>query len=143
MAAAVSAAGGGARVGLVDDNPDAGGQIWRASRRLSGDRVTRGWFDRLDRSAVELIPGAAVLAAPRPGGLVADVSGRLLSLQYNKLILATGARELLLPFPGWTLPNVTAVGGLQALVKAGLPIAGENASSSPAADRCCSRWRPV
>ena len=41
------------------------------------------------------------------------------------MILATGARELFLPFPGWTLPNVMGAGGLQALVKSGLPIDGK------------------
>jgi NADPH-dependent 2,4-dienoyl-CoA reductase/sulfur reductase-like enzyme len=46
-------------------------------------------------------------------------------MRYEKLILATGARELFLAFPGWTLPNVMGVGGLQALVKSGLPIEGK------------------
>jgi NADPH-dependent 2,4-dienoyl-CoA reductase/sulfur reductase-like enzyme len=41
------------------------------------------------------------------------------------LILATGARERFLPFPGWTLPNVVGAGGLQVLVKTGLPIEGK------------------
>ncbi|MDI9674875.1 FAD/NAD(P)-binding oxidoreductase, partial [Pseudomonas aeruginosa] len=40
---------------------------------------------------------------------------------YRRLVLCTGARELLLPFPGWTLPGVTGAGGLQALAKGGLP----------------------
>ena len=40
-------------------------------------------------------------------------------------MLATGARERFLPFPGWTLPNVMGAGGLQAMVKSGLPIAGK------------------
>jgi NADPH-dependent 2,4-dienoyl-CoA reductase/sulfur reductase-like enzyme len=39
--------------------------------------------------------------------------------------LATGARERFLPFPGWTLPNVMGAGGLQALAKGGLPVAGK------------------
>ncbi|HEV2836176.1 MAG TPA: FAD/NAD(P)-binding oxidoreductase, partial [Pyrinomonadaceae bacterium] len=43
----------------------------------------------------------------------------------TNLILATGARERFLPFPGWTLPNVFGAGGLQALVKTGLPIEGK------------------
>ncbi len=46
-------------------------------------------------------------------------------LSYEKLILATGARERFLPFPGWTLPNVMGAGGLQALAKSGLPVAGK------------------
>src|SRR5262249_33569479 len=46
-------------------------------------------------------------------------------LHFNRLIIATGAREIFLPFPGWTLPGVTGVGGLQALIKSGLPVAGK------------------
>jgi NADPH-dependent 2,4-dienoyl-CoA reductase/sulfur reductase-like enzyme len=57
--------------------------------------------------------------------LLAETDCELLELSYKKLILATGAREVFLPFPGWTLPNVMGAGGLQALVKSGLPIAGK------------------
>jgi NADPH-dependent 2,4-dienoyl-CoA reductase/sulfur reductase-like enzyme len=46
-------------------------------------------------------------------------------LGYRSLILATGARERFLPFPGWTLPNAMGAGGLQALAKSGMPIAGK------------------
>jgi NADPH-dependent 2,4-dienoyl-CoA reductase/sulfur reductase-like enzyme len=41
------------------------------------------------------------------------------------LILATGARELFLPFPGWTLPGNFGPGGLQSLAKHGWPVAGK------------------
>ena len=58
--------------------------------------------------------------------LLAETFDGILELGYRKLILATGARERFLPFPGWTLPNVAGAGGLQALVKAGLPIEGKN-----------------
>jgi NADPH-dependent 2,4-dienoyl-CoA reductase/sulfur reductase-like enzyme len=44
---------------------------------------------------------------------------------YERLILATGARERLLPFAGWTLPGVTGAGALQALIKGGVPVRGE------------------
>jgi NADPH-dependent 2,4-dienoyl-CoA reductase/sulfur reductase-like enzyme len=46
-------------------------------------------------------------------------------IHYRSLVLATGARELSLPFPGWTLPGVTGAGGLQALAKQGWPVAGK------------------
>jgi NADPH-dependent 2,4-dienoyl-CoA reductase/sulfur reductase-like enzyme len=39
-------------------------------------------------------------------------------------VLATGARELFLPFPGWTLPGVVGLGGAQALLKAGARFEG-------------------
>jgi NADPH-dependent 2,4-dienoyl-CoA reductase/sulfur reductase-like enzyme len=49
----------------------------------------------------------------------------LFELSYKHLVLATGARERFLPFPGWTLPNVMGAGGLQAMVKCGLPVRGK------------------
>jgi NADPH-dependent 2,4-dienoyl-CoA reductase/sulfur reductase-like enzyme len=53
-------------------------------------------------------------------------SGTLVEqFRFEQLILATGARERFLPFPGWTLPGVFGAGGLQALVKGGYPVAGK------------------
>jgi NADPH-dependent 2,4-dienoyl-CoA reductase/sulfur reductase-like enzyme len=46
-------------------------------------------------------------------------------VEWQKLILCCGARELSLPFPGWTLPGVTGAGGLQAQIKQGLSLKGE------------------
>ena len=71
-----------------------------------------------------MVAGARVLHA-KGGVLEAETDDALLKIGYQKLILATGARELLLPFPGWTLPNVMGAGGLQAFVKSGLPIEGK------------------
>jgi NADPH-dependent 2,4-dienoyl-CoA reductase/sulfur reductase-like enzyme len=47
------------------------------------------------------------------------------SISFERLVLATGARERLLPFQGWTLPGVTGAGALQALIKGGMPVRGE------------------
>jgi NADPH-dependent 2,4-dienoyl-CoA reductase/sulfur reductase-like enzyme len=58
--------------------------------------------------------------------MVVETADDCLTLSYDRLILATGARERFLPFPGWTLPNVMGAGGLQALAKSGLPIAGKS-----------------
>lgn len=46
-------------------------------------------------------------------------------IRFKRLVLATGARELFLPFPGWTLPGVLGAGGLQLLVKKGLDVRGK------------------
>ncbi|MCF5974873.1 NAD(P)/FAD-dependent oxidoreductase, partial [Xanthomonas perforans] len=61
----------------------------------------------------------------QPGWLLADGPDGTLQLHYAALVLATGARELLLPFPGWTLPGVTGAGAAQALAKQGWPLAGK------------------
>ncbi len=128
LAAARAAAGAGARVAILDDNPRAGGQIWRQGPVFEPAAPLVESLAALRASGVELIPGARVVAAlPGRELLVeqasAEAGGAILG--YDKLIVATGARELLLPFAGWTLPGVTGAGGLQALVKGGVPVRGE------------------
>src|SRR5690606_13974024 len=57
--------------------------------------------------------------------LTAQIAGRPSVVEAPAMVLATGARELFLPFPGWTLPNVLGVGGAQALHKMGASFAGK------------------
>src|SRR6185503_3113286 len=120
MAAAWRAAQNGLRVCVVDDNPAAGGQIWRG-----GPPEAQVWFERIRSVDVEVINGARVFQQLGPGILLAETNSGVCELNYSSVVLATGARERFLPFPGWTLPNVMGVGGLQALVKTGLPIEGK------------------
>jgi NADPH-dependent 2,4-dienoyl-CoA reductase/sulfur reductase-like enzyme len=115
------AAESGARVILLDDNPAAGGQIWRGEYS-TGQSGNSQWLERLRKSRAEICCGMSAVAGIERGKLLAESGSRAQIFVYEKLILATGARELFLPFPGWTLPGVTGVGGLQALVSGGLPI---------------------
>ncbi|HMD38765.1 MAG TPA: FAD/NAD(P)-binding oxidoreductase [Candidatus Acidoferrum sp.] len=124
IAAAVAASQSGNSVALIDDNPRLGGQIWRGGASPSQPSVATHWFNQLENTKVRHIGGARVIHAD--GGFLEAETGReIFAIRHNKLILATGARELFLPFPGWTLPNVMGAGGLQALVKSGLPIKGK------------------
>lgn len=126
MAAAVAASESGCRVRLLDDNSSAGGQVWRGYASNAGDRDTARFaalMRRLQSVQVEVHAGTRVVAQPAPGMLRVESDAGSADLRYDKLILATGARECFLPFPGWTLPGVLGAGGLQALVKGGLPIA--------------------
>jgi NADPH-dependent 2,4-dienoyl-CoA reductase/sulfur reductase-like enzyme len=91
---------------------------------MKGHPEGRAWLTTAEKMKVGWFGGTRVFAAPEPGVLALENSSGAFVLGYRALVLATGARERLLPFPGWTLPNVTGAGGLQALVKSGLPIAG-------------------
>jgi NADPH-dependent 2,4-dienoyl-CoA reductase/sulfur reductase-like enzyme len=122
MAAAVRAAESNQRVGIVDDNAALGGQIWRGKSE-AGSEASK-WSERLRFSAVYVLRGR-VFHQPEPCVLLAEADDLVEELSYEKLILATGARERFLPFPGWTLPNVMGAGGLQAMAKSGLPIQGK------------------
>ena len=54
----------------------------------------------------------------------ASHAARPFTIRFRAIILATGARERFLPFPGWTLPGVYGAGGLQALAKSGFSMRG-------------------
>jgi NADPH-dependent 2,4-dienoyl-CoA reductase/sulfur reductase-like enzyme len=71
------------------------------------------------------LSGARVIDGDASEGHITVETSSVVRLAYSKLILATGARELFLPFPGWTLPGVFGVGGIQALAKSGLDVAGK------------------
>lgn len=122
ISAAVRAAESGMRVGLVDDNRNLGGQIWRTEAGGGPVADALAWLERLESARVTTQCGWRVFGQPRDGILHAEGMDGFYEFEYGKLILATGARERFLPFPGWTLPNVMGAGGLQAMVKSGLPI---------------------
>jgi D-hydroxyproline dehydrogenase subunit alpha len=123
LAAATSAAAGGARVVVVDQSHHLGGQIWRHRDRARLKPGARRVLERFERSGAEHVAATAVVAAV-PGALTLAGPRGSWELAARTIVLATGARELLLPFPGWTLPNVFGVGGAQALIKGGLPVRG-------------------
>src|SRR5262245_21188765 len=125
LAAAYRVASSRKRVIVVDDNPAAGGQIWRGEQAKPSSAEAQAWFEKLRSVDIQLINGARVFQQPEAGTLLAETSKGVCELSYSRLILATGARERFLPFPGWTLPNVMGAGGLQALVKTGVPIEGK------------------
>ncbi|MGH9476087.1 MAG: FAD-dependent oxidoreductase [Terriglobales bacterium] len=112
LAAAAAVVRAGKRALVVDDNPAAGGQIWRAA-------------DPPLSPSIELHTQTRIVDQPAPSLLRAEAPSGIVDFDYGALVLATGARERFLPFPGWTLPHVLGAGGLQAMVKSGLPIAGK------------------
>ncbi|QQP94295.1 FAD-dependent oxidoreductase [Lysobacter enzymogenes] len=125
LAAARAAASHGADVVLIDMQASAGGQVWRRDVRRPWPDPARDRLDHLlDGERVRWLGQTQVVAAGR-GCVLVEQAGVAYELAYGALVLATGARELLLPFAGWTLPGVTGAGGLQALVKQGWPIAGK------------------
>jgi len=124
MAAATRAAECGLRVAIIDDNPALGGQIWRQGMQSTPDPDYSTWAMYVQSAGPELIVGSA-FDQPSAATLAVEQADGTYEVAYDELILATGARERFLPFPGWTLPNVMGAGGLQAMVKSGLTVTGK------------------
>ena len=131
IAAAARAAEAGRRVVVVDEAPNVGGQIWRHRARSSLGHDARRWLDRLARTRAEVLRGLAVVdvtAANDRGGFTVVAErhrGGVDVVRARALVLATGARERFLPFPGWTLSGVMGIGGAQALLKQGATFRGK------------------
>ncbi len=130
IAAACRAAESGARTLVLDEGLSPGGQIYRHRPGSEPPEGARAWMTRLSRSGADVRHGAAVFDALAVGEgfrLLAETGSRGLEVRAKRVILATGARELFLPFPGWTLPGVMGAAGAQALWKSGGSLAGRRA----------------
>ena len=123
MSAAVGAASKtAAKIAIIDDNPTFGGQIWRAELGKIKSAEARELIRKLDSDRIELLSGGQVFGQADERTLLTETANGTHAVEFEKLVVATGARERFLPFPGWTLPNVFGAGGLQALVKGGLTV---------------------
>jgi glycine/D-amino acid oxidase-like deaminating enzyme len=128
--AGLSAARGLALVGadviVADERLQPGGQYFKplaASHQADPSALDRQFRDGaiLRQSAllagVRILSEATVWAAFSAHEVAAIVAGRSTLFRPKRLVLATGAYEQSLPVPGWTLPGVLTVGGLQTLAR--------------------------
>ncbi|WP_370364172.1 FAD-dependent oxidoreductase [Catenulispora sp. GP43] len=142
MAAAATAAEQGLHVALIDAGRQLGGQYFRhPAPGLTADwlpKLYHGWqqFEQLvtrveTAAGIEVRFGHQVWAIEKFGAVdrSEDVPGfRVLTdrgpIEAPAVILATGAYERVVPFPGWDLPGVFTAGGAQALLKGNLVLPG-------------------
>ncbi len=126
MAAAVTAADCGLTVTLLDEQPAAGGQIYRAvgsggavrGEILGKDYLAGGALvEALASSRISQIPGATVWQIEETGRIAYSQNGKGKQIQGRRILLVTGALERPMPIPGWTLPGVMTAGAGQILLK--------------------------
>lgn len=127
MSAAVRATALGLHVGVIDEQSAPGGQIYRGIERATG----QGRAAELGRDYAD---GTALVAAFRASGVdyfphtsawqvesgyrvFTQCAGSVRILSAPSILIATGAMERPVPFPGSTLPGVMPVGAAQILLK--------------------------
>lgn len=135
MSAALTAADHGLTVVVIDEQQRAGGQIFRQPPEAFTESIlhpTAGydWATELiqrfeeDRRLTTEFGWSAIGVLhddAEPDGLCVAINHpehgtRVIGAR--RLLIATGAYDLPVAFPGWTLPGVMTAGGVQTLVKA-------------------------
>jgi len=127
LAAAVVAAEYGLAVALLDEQAAPGGQIYRAMESIPTERAEllgaeyqrgRRLVSAFRDSGVDYFPNTQAwsLNHRREIGLLRDSTPGMITA--DQVLLASGAMERPIPFPGWTLPGVMNAGAGQILMKA-------------------------
>ncbi|MCP4625124.1 MAG: FAD-dependent oxidoreductase [bacterium] len=126
LSAAVTAAGYGLDVLVVDEQPSPGGQIYRNIERASehtlsilGPDYGQGLalLERFGSSQAEYLGNAIVWRIDPNGNICFSRKGRSREINARHILIATGAMERPVPFAGWTLPGVMGVGAVDANFK--------------------------
>lgn len=112
---------------VVDEQAAPGGQIWRGIESV-GNSARAGilgaaYLDGVEvakqfrRSGAEFEPRTSLWHIEEGPRAFLNSNGESCELTPKAVLLATGAQERSVPFPGWTLPGVMTVGAGQILLK--------------------------
>ena len=126
LSAAVEASSAGAKVLVIDENSRPGGQLFKqihkffgSSAHLAGVRgyeIGKQLLHQVEQSGAEvMLDSLAYGYFPKEGiGLIHN--NRHYVVKAKKTILAAGAKENYMAFPGSTLPGVMGAGAAQTMV---------------------------
>ena len=146
LAAVVEAAGAGLSVTLVDERPTLGGQIFKQPGL--GFRITepgepardvrrgRALIAAAERSRATLLANTSAVAIRGTSVVVVTDGEHARGVEARRVLIAPGAYDRPVVFPGWTLPGVVTAGGLQSLAKTQAVVPGQRivfAGSGPLA----------
>ena len=146
LAAATTAARLGLHVGLVDERPTLGGQIYKQPgpgfvvndhARLGRDHLRgRMLIDDAEGSGAALLTSTSAVAVRDDEVVLVTEGEHARTVSAARLLLAPGAHDRPVVFPGWTLPGVLTAGAAQTVVKTQRVLPGERlvfAGSGPLA----------
>jgi thioredoxin reductase/Fe-S-cluster-containing hydrogenase component 2 len=126
LTAASEIANRGGKVLILDENAKPGGQLFKqlhkffgSSRHLAKERgfkIAQSLVQQAQEAGVEIWFDAIVIGIFEDRVLGVVHEGKLQKLQADRIVLATGASEKALAFPGWTLPGVMGAGAAQTMM---------------------------
>jgi len=126
LGAALEASNAGVEVVLIDEYPTLGGHYYKQvpdafrlkKLQAESEEYVEGveLVNQVKSSPVEVSSSTLVWSVFQDGTLGLQRANRTEELKPRKLILAPGAQEAPVAFPGWTLPGVMMGGAAQALM---------------------------
>jgi len=126
LAAAVTASASGLDVLVLDEQPSPGGQLYRNIERADRETLKTLGTDynsgmtlvkQFRMSGAEYIANAIVWRIDPGGSICFSAAGQSTEIRGKYIIIAIGATERPVPFPGWTLPGVMGAGAVDANFK--------------------------
>jgi len=135
LSAAIEAAKAGVEVIVLDENLKPGGQLFKQIHKFFGSKDhragARGFnignqlVEESKKLGVDIKLGVVVYGIF--GGKYLDITydDRVEVLEAAKIIIATGASEKSLSFPGWTLPGVMGAGAAQTMINVNRVLPGK------------------
>ncbi|MCL5069745.1 MAG: NAD(P)/FAD-dependent oxidoreductase [Actinobacteria bacterium] len=126
LSAAVEAAKNGVDVTVIDENKKPGGQLFKQIHRFFGSEEhlagTRGFeignmlLDDAKKYGVKVLLDNVVWGLFSDLKLGISDNEKVSIVEADKIVIATGAIENSLSFPGWTLPNIMGAGAVQTMI---------------------------
>ena len=128
LSAAIEAAKYGAKVLVVDENNKPGGQLFKQIHKFFGSRrhkagvrgvdIGTELLEEVEKLGVEVMLNTVAYGFyPNGEGVALAINGEKgMIVSPKKIIMATGAGENPLAFPGWTLPGVVGAGAIQTMI---------------------------
>jgi thioredoxin reductase len=125
LAAVVEGAAAGLAAALVDERPALGGQIFkqpglrvRDPQALGHDHLRgRRLIDAAERAAARIMLRTTTIGIRGTEVVLVEEGGHARIATARRVVLAPGAHDRPVVFPGWTLPGVLTAGAAQTIVK--------------------------
>ena len=126
LSAGIEAAKKGVKVVVFDENEKPGGQLFKQIHKFFGSKEHRAkirgfvigkqLLSEAAEAGVEVILNATVIGLYQDKEVVVKIGEEIEHFKGNSVIIATGAAENMVTFPGWTLPGVIGAGAAQTLM---------------------------
>lgn len=126
LSAAIEAAKHGMHVVVYDENAKPGGQLFKQihkffgskehKAKIRGFRIGEELLAEAASLGVEVVLNAIVIGIFPEKEVTVKVEDRVIHVKGDTILIATGASENMVTFPGWTLPGVIGAGAAQTMM---------------------------